>query len=205
MYDPSTIEVLEGLEPIRRRPEMYVGDRGQAGLNMLIAELVGNAAAEVTEGHATRVEVSLSGDTVAVGDDGRGSPVKVHERYGVSPLEVVFTTLFACGCGCEHEPGHRTGEVSVGLSVVNALSAWLKVETTRDGRLYRLGFEKGQVSHPLEEVGETERRGTRVTFAPDRTIFDAEACLDTPWLEQHLRELPLGEGSIVLRRDENTV
>lgn len=201
MCDASEIEVLEGLEPIRRRPEMYVGDRGQEGLNKLIAELVGNAAGEVMEGHATRIEVTLKGDMMSVEDDGRGSPVKINERYGFSPLEVVFTTLFACGCGCEHTPGHRTGEASVGLSVVNALSAWLNVETIRDGRLYRIRFEKGCVSHSLEDLGETERKGTRVTFAPDRTIFDADARLDTPWLERYLREVPLGaRGRAVLTR-----
>lgn len=203
MYDASKIEVLEGLEAVRRRPAMYVGDTGQGGLNRLIAELVGNAAGEVTEGHATRIEVRLRGDTMSVEDDGRGIPVDIHERLKLSPLEVVFTRMnSACNCGCGEPPGHREGDDGVGVNVVNALSAWLNVETIRDGRLYSIGFEKGCVSHSLEDLGETERKGTRVTFAPDRTIFVASARLDTPWLEHHLREVPLGaHGSAVLTRE----
>lgn len=202
MYDASKIEILEGLEAVRRRPKMYVGDTGQNGLNKLIAEVVGNAAGEVTEGHASRIDVHLKADSLSVEDDGRGIAVAIEGRYKICPLQVTFTSLFACGCGCGDAPGHRTGQASVGNAVVNALSAWLNVETVRDGRLYRIGFRQGRVHDALQDLGATDRKGTRVTFAPDRSIFDADAALDTSWLDQHLRELPLEDlGCVQLTRE----
>ncbi|MFT5357691.1 MAG: DNA gyrase subunit B [Polyangiales bacterium] len=203
LYNESSIVVLEGLEAVRQRPKMYVGDTGQGGLNKLIAELVGNAVGEVTEGHATTIRVHLKGDSLMVEDDGRGIPVDLNRSYGMSPLEVIFTSLNSgCNCGCDEPAGHRVGDAGVGVSVVNALSAWLDVETVRDGHLHRIGFTQGRVTHALEDLGATERKGTRVTFALDRTVFELEVALDTPWLEEHLRELPLGDlGSVDLTRE----
>lgn len=200
MYDESSIRVFEGLEIVRERPAMYVGNTGQEGLNRLIAEVVGNAVGEVTEGHASSIRVYVKGDSLRVDDDGRGIPVDLV--LGISPLEVVFTKLHSgCNCGCDEPPGHREGDQGVGVSVVNALSAWLEVETVRDRHLHRIGFAQGRVTHALEDLGVTERKGTRVTFAPDRSIFDSDAVVDTPWLKAHLRELPLELGRVVFSRE----
>lgn len=143
---------------------------------------------EANEGHASLVQVELHDDALAVEDNGRGIPVE-GTKLGKSTLELIFTTLHGCNCGCDQPPGHRNGDQGLGVAIVNALSAWLEVETVRDGQLYRMEFKQGRVTLPLEARGPADRLGTRVTFSPDRSIFGPEPVFDTPWLHDHVRGL----------------
>ena len=177
-YDASSIEVLEGLEPVRRRPGMYVGGTDERALHHLAAEIVDNAMDEVVAGHADRIDVALAADgALTVRDNGRGIPVDRHPRFpDRSALEVIFTTLHAGGkfSGAAYETSG--GLHGVGSSVVNALSARLDVEVIRDRQVFRQSFERGAPCGPLECVGPAlNRRGTTVTFLPDPEIFGPTA------------------------------
>jgi topoisomerase-4 subunit B len=173
-YNASSIEVLEGLEPVRRRPGMYIGGADANGLHHLFAEVIDNAMDEAVAGHATYIEVSLEeGDWLSVADNGRGMPVDAHPKFpGKSALEVIMTKLHAGGkfdSGAYETSGGLHG---VGVSVVNALSARVEVEVARSQTLYRQAFERGLPVTKLEVVGKApNRRGTRVRFHPDEQIF----------------------------------
>ena len=173
-YNASSIEVLEGLEPVRRRPGMYIGGADANGLHHLFAEVIDNAMDEAVAGHATYIEVSLEeGDWLSVADNGRGMPVDPHPKFpGKSALEVIMTKLHAGGkfdSGAYETSGGLHG---VGVSVVNALSARVEVEVARSQTLYRQAFERGVPVTKLEVVGKApNRRGTRVRFHPDEQIF----------------------------------
>jgi topoisomerase-4 subunit B len=174
-YTAATIEVLEGLEPVRRRPGMYIGGTDDKALHHLFAEVLDNAMDEATNGHATFIEVELEADgTLSVTDNGRGFPVDPHPRFpDKSALEVVMTTLHSGG-KFKADAGYETsgGLHGVGVSVVNALSEFTEVEVARSRTLYRQTFSRGIPTSPLETVGETHnRRGTRVRFRPDPEIF----------------------------------
>ena len=173
-YTASDIEVLEGLEPVRRRPGMYVGGTDEKALHHLFAEVIDNAMDEAVAGHASWIEVDVHADgSVSVTDNGRGIPVDRHPKFkDKSALEVIMTTLHSGG-----KFGSKVYETSgglhgVGVSVVNALSDRLEVEVALDRRLYRQSFSRGVPDGPLKEVGEVQnRRGTKVTFHPDPQIF----------------------------------
>ena len=180
-YDASSIEVLEGLEPVRRRPGMYIGGTDARALHHLAAEVVDNAMDEAVAGHANRIEVTLEpGNRLTVTDNGRGIPVEEHPKYpGKSALEVIMTTLHSGGKFEGKAYSTSGGLHGVGVSVVNALSTETIVEVARDKILYRQTFARGHSTSKLEEVGPTpNRRGTTVAFTPDPEIFGADARFD---------------------------
>ncbi|MEO7654426.1 MAG: DNA topoisomerase IV subunit B, partial [Sphingomicrobium sp.] len=177
-YDASAIEVLEGLEPVRRRPGMYIGGTDERALHHLAAEVIDNAMDEAVAGHATSIEVTLDlANRLTVTDNGRGIPVDAHPRFpGQSALEVIMTTLHSGGKFEGKAYSTSGGLHGVGVSVVNALSIDTVVEVARDKRLYRQTFSRGLATSKLEEVGAApNKRGTSLAFTPDPDIFGAEA------------------------------
>ncbi len=180
-YDASSIEVLEGLEPVRRRPGMYIGGTDARALHHLAAEVIDNAMDEAVAGHASRIEVTLEpGNRLTVTDNGRGIPVDPHPKYpGVSALEVIMTTLHSGGKFEGKAYSTSGGLHGVGVSVVNALSSETTVEVARDKKLYRQSFARGLATSKLQEIGAApNRRGTTLTFVPDAEIFGADAAFD---------------------------
>lgn len=176
-YDASSIEVLEGLEPVRRRPGMYVGGTDERALHHLAAEVLDNAMDEAVAGHATRIEVTLEpGNRLTIVDNGRGIPVDPHPKFpDKSALEVILSTLHSGGKFAGKAYATSGGLHGVGISVVNALSSDTVVEVARDRQLYRQRFAKGQTLGPIERLGTTpNRRGTSVAFTPDTEIFGNE-------------------------------
>ena len=173
--------MLEGLEPVRRRPGMYIGGTDERALHHLAAEVIDNAMDEAVAGLATRIEVELgTGNRLTVTDNGRGIPVDPHPKYpGKSALEVIMTTLHSGGKFEGKAYSTSGGLHGVGVSVVNALSTETIVEVARDKKLYRQTFSRGLATSKLEEVGAApNRRGTTVTFTPDPEIFGADAAFD---------------------------
>ncbi|MGV3482016.1 MAG: DNA topoisomerase IV subunit B [Sphingobium sp.] len=173
-YDASAIEVLEGLEPVRRRPGMYVGGTDERALHHLAAEVLDNAMDEAVAGHATRIEVTLEpGNRLTIVDNGRGIPVDPHPKFpGKSALEVIMTTLHSGGKFAGKAYATSGGLHGVGVSVVNALSVETVIEVARNKEVFRQRFARGQVMSPLEKLGPTQnRRGTSVSFVPDHEIF----------------------------------
>ncbi len=173
-YDASSIEVLEGLEPVRRRPGMYIGGTDDRALHHLVAEVLDNAMDEAVAGHATRIELRLEeGNRVVVSDNGRGIPVGEHPKYpGKSTLEVILSTLHSGGKFSGKAYATSGGLHGVGVSVVNALSSDTRVEVARDKQLYAQKFSRGETLGPIEQLGPTpNRRGTTVSFVPDTEIF----------------------------------
>lgn len=188
-YDGSQIQVLEGLEPVRKRPGMYIGSTGYDGVHHLIKEIADNSIDEAIAGHATTVEVTLLKDGGArITDDGRGIPVDKHTKTGLSTLETVLTVLHAGGKFGNGGYKVSSGLHGVGSSVVNALSTRLVAEVVREGQLYRIAFERGGTSEPLKKVGKTDRpTGTTITFYPDDTIFKETIEFDYKWVTNYLR------------------
>ncbi len=180
-YDASAIEVLEGLEPVRRRPGMYIGGTDERALHHLAAEVIDNSMDEAVAGHASRIEVTLEpGNRLTVSDNGRGIPVDAHPKYpGQSALEVILTTLHSGGKFEGKAYSTSGGLHGVGVSVVNALSTETIVEVARDKKLYRQSFSRGLATSTLEEVGAApNRRGTTLTFTPDPDIFGTDMRFD---------------------------
>src|SRR5437764_4910568 len=180
-YDASAIEVLEGLEPVRRRPGMYIGGTDERALHHLAAEVIDNAMDEAVAGHATRIEVTLEpGNRLSVFDNGRGIPVDPHPKFPTkSALEVIMTTLHSGGKFDGKVYSTSGGLHGVGVSVVNALSTETIVEVAREKKLYRQSFSKGVATSKLEEIGAApNRRGTTTAFTPDPEIFGADAAFD---------------------------
>ncbi|MEM0923412.1 MAG: ATP-binding protein, partial [Pseudomonadota bacterium] len=179
-YDASAIEVLEGLEPVRKRPGMYIGGTDERALHHLVAEVLDNSMDEAVAGHASRIEIELQADgTCVISDNGRGIPVDPHPKFSnKSALEVILTTLHA-GAKFDGKAYETSGGLhGVGVSVVNALSDTLRVEVARSKTLYAQNFSRGLALGPLETLGPTQnRRGTRVLFHPDPEIFGARAAL----------------------------
>jgi DNA gyrase subunit B len=204
-YDARNIQVLKGLEGVRKRPAMYIGSTGQTGLHHLVYEVVDNSVDEALAGFCANVQVTIHNDSsVTVVDDGRGIPVDVHPAQGRPAVEVVMTTLHAGGKFDESSYKVSGGLHGVGVSVVNALSDWLEVEVRRDGRRYHQRYEHGIVKTDLAELGETEETGTTVTWHPDANIFETlDYNFDT--LSQRLRELAfLNKGIRIQFTDERT-
>src|SRR5215469_6751739 len=172
-YTAKSITVLEGLEPVRRRPGMYIGGVDKTGFHHLLWEIVDNAVDEVMNGHATRIVVTLHADgkTVSVSDNGRGIPVDAHKKSGKSALEVIFTTLHAGGKFDNDAYKVAGGLHGVGASVVNALSKSLVATVRRDGLTYTQRYRKGKPAGPVEPGEPVRGTGTTVTFTPDPEIF----------------------------------
>ncbi|MBI3336082.1 DNA topoisomerase (ATP-hydrolyzing) subunit B [Candidatus Peregrinibacteria bacterium] len=175
-YSAEQIQVLQGLEPVRKRPGMYIGSTDSRGLHHLVHELVDNAIDEAMAGHCTEIIVSLEKDgSVAVEDNGRGIPVDIHKQTGRPAMEVVLTTLHAGGKFGGDDSGYKVsgGLHGVGSSVVNALSSHMRAEVFRDGKVYMQEYKQGKPVADMKVSGKTEKRGTRVSFKPDPVIFDA--------------------------------
>ena len=208
-YGASSITVLEGLQAVRERPGMYIGDTGVSGLHQLVYEVVDNSIDEAMAGHCTQIAVTLRADgACVVEDDGRGIPVERHAKESekakrdVSALEVVLTVLHAGGKFDKSTYKVSGGLHGVGVSCVNALSRKLVAVVSRDGFQYEMEFERGKVSKPLAKLGKTSQRGTKILFWPDETIF-ANTVFDYDILLKRLRELAfLNKGITVLFQDE---
>lgn len=211
-YNVSSIQVMEGLDAVRMRPGMYIGSTGARGLHHMLWEIVDNAIDEAANGYATTVDVTLHADnSVTVADDGRGIPVGIHEKYGVSGVELVFTQLHAGGKFGNDSYGYSGGLHGVGASVVNALSEWLRAEVYTQGRAYVQEFKSiqqngkilsGHPMAPLTETGRTRKQGSVITFMPDARVFETvEMNFDV--ISRRLRELAyLNRGIAMHLKDE---
>ncbi len=172
-YDASQIQVLEGLEAVRKRPGMYIGSTSSSGLHHLVYEIVDNSIDEALAGFCDHIEVIIEqGDVICVRDNGRGIPVDIQEQTGKSALEVVFTVLHAGGKFGGGGYKVSGGLHGVGASVVNALSEWLEVHVHKDGKIYEMRFSRGAITEPITVIGKTDRTGTTVRFKPDPEMFD---------------------------------
>jgi len=202
-YDASNIKVLGGVEAVRKRPDMYIGDRGIGGLHHLVYEVIDNSIDEAMAGYCTEITVRIHADgTCSVEDNGRGIPVEMHKDAQVSALEVVLTTLHAGGKFDSDSYKVSGGLHGVGVSVVNALSESLEADVYRDGQHYHFECERGEGRKPMEVIGPTTKRGTKITFRPDEQIFgDLEFAYDT--LLKRIRELAyLNAGLKIVFRDD---
>ncbi len=211
-YTASDIKVLEGLEAVRMRPGMYIGSTGASGLHHLLWEIVDNSIDEAANGFADLIEITIRKDhSVTVADNGRGIPVGIHEKLGVSGVEVVFTQLHAGGKFGDSNYGFSGGLHGVGASVVNALSEWLWCEVYQNGRVYRQEFESvpqggkiasGRPKGPLSEIGRTRKKGSAITFLPDKRVFET-LNWNTEKIARRMRELAyLNKGLTLTLSDE---
>ena len=202
-YDASQIQVLEGLEAVRKRPGMYIGSTSSSGLHHLVYEIVDNSIDEALAGFCTHINVTIEqGDIIRVEDNGRGIPVDIQEQTGKSALEVVFTVLHAGGKFGGGGYKVSGGLHGVGASVVNALSEWLEVEVCKDGQRYGMKFSRGDIVEHITKLGPTDKRGTTVRFKPDPEMFD-DTTYDYETLHTRMREQAFLNGGLTITlRDE---
>ncbi|HHU48782.1 MAG TPA: DNA topoisomerase (ATP-hydrolyzing) subunit B [Clostridiales bacterium] len=202
-YDESDIQVLEGLEAVRKRPGMYIGSTGIRGLHHLVYEIVDNSMDEALAGFCDRIHVVIHKDlSVSVSDNGRGIPVGINPKYGIPAVEIVFTMLHAGGKFGGGGYKVSGGLHGVGASVVNALSEWMVVDVRTDGREYQIKFERGKTTSPLREIGDTEESGSKIHFKPDYQIFE-ELDFTYDILKKRLREMAfLNKGITIILEDE---
>ena len=203
-YGADQIQILEGLEAVRKRPGMYIGSTSSRGLHHLVYEIVDNAVDEALAGFCTEIQVTINPDnSITVVDNGRGIPVGINHKAGIPAVEVVFTILHAGGKFGGGGYKVSGGLHGVGASVVNALSEWLEVTICREGKKYQQRYERGHTMYPLKEIGvcDSEETGTKVTFLPDKEIFE-ETIYDYDILKQRLREMAfLTKGLRIVLRD----
>ena len=197
-YSADSIQVLEGLEAVRKRPAMYIGDIGPKGLHHFVYEVVDNSIDEALAGYATHIEVTINDDnSITVTDNGRGIPVDMHEKEHKSALEVVLTVLHAGGKFDKGSYKVSGGLHGVGVSCVNALSTYLRAEVRRNGKIYMQEFSRGKALHDIEIIGTTEETGTTIIFKPDDTIFST-IIYDYKTLATRLRDLAYLNAGITL-------
>lgn len=201
-YDASNIQVLEGLEAVRKRPGMYIGSTSSSGLHHLVYEIVDNSIDEALAGYCDRIEVVIEpGDIISVTDNGRGIPVDIQQQTGKSALEVVFTVLHAGGKFGGGGYKVSGGLHGVGASVVNALSEWLEVQVHKDGKVYQMTFSRGAITQHITVVGETDRTGTTVRFKPDPEMFD-DTVYDYDVLHTRMREQAFLNGGLFISTED---
>ena len=198
-YSADSIQALEGMEHVRMRPSMYIGDVGTRGLHHLVYEVVDNSIDEALAGHCDNITVTINEDnSITTEDDGRGIPVGLHKKEGVSALEVVMTKIGAGGKFDKDSYKVSGGLHGVGVSCVNALSEHLKATVFRDGKVYEQEYERGKAMYPVKNTGDTDKRGTTVTFKPDSTIFKQTLEYNYDTLASRMRELAyLNKGIVV--------
>ena len=201
-YDASQIQVLEGLEAVRKRPGMYIGSTSASGLHHLVYEIVDNAIDEALAGYCTEIQVVINeGNTITVTDNGRGIPVDIQAQTGKPALEVVYTVLHAGGKFGGGGYKVSGGLHGVGASVVNALSEWLQVDVHKDGQIYEMKFARGNITQPMTVVGRTDRTGTTVTFKPDPEMFDT-LVYDYDTLHTRMREQAFLNGGLRISTED---
>ena len=201
-YDASQIQVLEGLEAVRKRPGMYIGSTSSSGLHHLVYEIVDNSIDEALAGYCTHIEVTIEpGDIIRVSDNGRGIPIDIQEQTGKSALEVVFTVLHAGGKFGGGGYKVSGGLHGVGASVVNALSEWLVVQVHKDGKIYEMSFSRGSITEEIHVVGTTDHTGTTVRFKPDPEMFD-DTVYDYEILHTRMREQAFLNGGLKITLED---
>ena len=203
-YGADQIQILEGLEAVRKRPGMYIGSTSERGLHHLVYEIVDNAVDEALAGFCDVINVHINKDnSITVIDNGRGIPVGINHKAGRPAVEVVFTVLHAGGKFGGGGYKVSGGLHGVGASVVNALSEWLEVEICQDGKIYKQRFERGKIMYDLKEIGTTDMRGSKVSFLPDKQIFTETTEYDYDTLKHRLREMAfLTKGIKIVLHDE---
>lgn len=203
-YSADSIQALEGMEHVRMRPSMYIGDTGVRGLHHLVYEVVDNSIDEALAGHCDAIIVTINEDnSITVEDNGRGIPVDLHKKEGVSALEVVMTKIGAGGKFDKDSYKVSGGLHGVGVSCVNALSDHLRATVYRDGKVYEQEYERGKALYPVKQIGEATKRGTTVTFKPDRTIFTQTTEYSYDTLAARMRELSfLNKGITITLTDK---
>ena len=201
-YDASKIQVLEGLEAVRKRPGMYIGSTSSSGLHHLVYEIVDNSIDEALAGYCDHIEVIIEpGDVICVRDNGRGIPVDIQEQTGKSALEVVFTVLHAGGKFGGGGYKVSGGLHGVGASVVNAMSEWLVVHVHKNGKIYEMKFSRGNITQEMRIVGDTDHTGTTVRFKPDPEMFD-ETVYDYDTLHTRMREQAFLNGGLYISTED---
>ena len=201
-YDASKIQVLEGLEAVRKRPGMYIGSTSSSGLHHLVYEIVDNSIDEALAGYCDHIEVIIEpGDVICVRDNGRGIPVDIQEQTGKSALEVVFTVLHAGGKFGGGGYKVSGGLHGVGASVVNAMSEWLVVHVHKNGKIYEMKFSRGNITQEMKIVGDTDRTGTTVRFKPDPEMFD-DTVYDYDTLHTRMREQAFLNGGLYISTED---
>ena len=203
-YDAAQIQVLEGLEAVRKRPGMYIGSTGPKGLHHLVYEIVDNSIDEALAGYCKTINVTIQKDnSIMVEDDGRGMPVDKHPKMGIPAVEVIHTVLHAGGKFGGGGYKVSGGLHGVGASVVNALSTHMEVEIKRNGKIYKQCYERGKAVTKLEVIGESKKTGSKTTFWPDPEIFTETTVFDFDTLEHRLREMAfLNKGIKIIFKDE---
>ena len=201
-YDASQIQVLEGLEAVRKRPGMYIGSTSSSGLHHLVYEIVDNSIDEALAGYCDRIEVVIEpGDVISVADNGRGIPVDIQEQTGKSALEVVFTVLHAGGKFGGGGYKVSGGLHGVGASVVNAMSEWLIVQVHKNGKIYEMRFSRGHITQEMRIIGDTDRTGTTVRFKPDPEMFE-DTVYDYDILHTRMREQAFLNGGLYISTED---
>src|SRR6266446_5609911 len=203
-YDASKIDKLEGLEAVRRRPGMYIGDPDERGLHHCVFEVLDNSIDEHLAGHCDNIEVTIHVDgSISIRDNGRGIPVDLHPKWNMPAVELVLTNLHAGGKFGQGAYKYSGGLHGVGAKCVNALSDWFKVEVSRDGKVYHMAFTRGVTTEKLSVIGTSKHTGTLITFKPDPTIFTITTEFKFDILANRLRELAfLNPGVEILMTDE---
>ena len=202
-YDESQIQVLEGLEAVRKRPGMYIGSTGPRGLHHLVYEIVDNSIDEALAGFCTDIDVDiLPGDVISVRDNGRGIPVGMNEKLGLPTVTVVLTVLHAGGKFGGSGYKVSGGLHGVGSSVVNALSSWMEVEISRDGKIYAQRFERGVPVNDLTVIGDSDHDGTLVRFKADPEIFQETTEYEFEVLQKRLREQAFLNAGLMIRLND---